>query len=233
MYDEGIALLHDLPFVEDPRYPRRLVIAHQNRGLALQTQGDAGVGAAVMAFTNALGVLGSEHASAIPDRNHLEAVVCVNLASAHAARATDGSSAQAREAASRAISIVKEAEQQDEHAAEVGLKARHVLCHAMARHLSATSDGRTMTMSTRRLTSWTRGWVWSAGGSRRASPAFRAIAYDLFRFGARVYAIYQPQFLDEFVRDNLDPSLSSADYVGSDEMLNAARGAGPQSAASS
>ena len=28
---------------------------------------------------------------------------------------------------------------------------------------------------------------------------------DLFRFGARVYARYQPQFLNEFVLDNLDP----------------------------
>jgi hypothetical protein len=38
-----------------------------------------------------------------------------------------------------------------------------------------------------------------------------------------VYAWYQPHFLDEFVRDNLDPSRSSAEYVDSVETRVAAR----------
>ena len=53
---------------------------------------------------------------------------------------------------------------------------------------------------------------WEQAGVAR----FRDIAYDLFRFGARVYAVYQPQFLNEFVLDNLEPTRPSADYVGSD-----------------
>ena len=53
---------------------------------------------------------------------------------------------------------------------------------------------------------------------KKGVARFRAIAYDLFRFGTVVYATYQPQFLNEFVREHLDPSRSSAEYVGSAEM---------------
>ena len=61
-----------------------------------------------------------------------------------------------------------------------------------------------------------RGW------ERRGAPHFRPLAFDLFRFGARVYARYQPQFLDEFIADNMNPEASSPDYVGSSEMVMAA-----------
>jgi tetratricopeptide (TPR) repeat protein len=221
-YDEGIALLRDLPFADDLRFSRRLAIAHQNRGLALQTQGRAGVAQAVTAFGDAIAVLEHEHSAAIPDRDYLLAVVWVNLANAQAVLATDESCSRARDAAARAIAIVKDVEERDEHAAEVGLMARHVLCHTMAKHLSATSDG-TVNDDVHETTdvvddglSLARRWE-QAGVVR-----FRAIAHDLFRFGARVYALYQPHFLDEFVRDNLDPARSSAEYVDSNEMRAAA-----------
>ena len=54
---------------------------------------------------------------------------------------------------------------------------------------------------------------------QRGITRFRTIAYDLFLFGARVYAGYQPEFLDEFVSDNTDPRSSSPDYV---QMCSAA-----------
>ena len=60
---------------------------------------------------------------------------------------------------------------------------------------------------------------WESVGTTR----FRALAYDLFRFGARVYALYQPHFLDEFIDENMDPAHSSDAFVGSDEMQAAAR----------
>ena len=53
-------------------------------------------------------------------------------------------------------------------------------------------------------------------------PHFRPLAFDLFRFGARVYARYQPQFLDEFIDDNINPEASSPGYVESPEMVMAA-----------
>jgi hypothetical protein len=41
------------------------------------------------------------------------------------------------------------------------------------------------------------------------------------RFGARVYAIHQPQHLEEFISENVDPSQSSYDYVSSEEIRSA------------
>jgi tetratricopeptide (TPR) repeat protein len=221
-YDEGIALIRDLPFDEDPRFARRLVIAHQNRGLALQMQGMARLADAVTAFSDAIAVLDQDYAAAIPDRDHLLAVVWMNLGNVQAAQGTDESCVLARDAVVHAIEIVRDVEERDESAAEVGLKARHILCHVMARHLSATTDG-TVNDDVHATTdvvdeglSLARRWE-QAGVVR-----FRGIAYDLFRFGARVYALYQPHFLDEFVHDNLDPAGSSAEYVESDEMRAAA-----------
>ena len=37
---------------------------------------------------------------------------------------------------------------------------------------------------------------------RRGVGRFRKLASDLFRFGARVYAHYQPHFLEEFLREH-------------------------------
>ena len=67
------------------------------------------------------------------------------------------------------------------------------------------------------------GLVLARRWEHRGVDRFRGIAYDLFRFGARVYARYQPQFLNEFVHDNLDPSQSSAGYADCVEMRGAAQ----------
>jgi hypothetical protein len=44
----------------------------------------------------------------------------------------------------------------------------------------------------------------------------------MFRFGARVYAAFQPHFVAEFVLDNTDPGQSSPGYADSAEMRAAA-----------
>ena len=53
---------------------------------------------------------------------------------------------------------------------------------------------------------------------QRGVDVFRGVAFDLLRFGARVYARYQPQFLDEFIAENTDPALASEGYVGDSDM---------------
>jgi tetratricopeptide (TPR) repeat protein len=42
--------------------------------------------------------------------------------------------------------------------------------------------------------------------ARRKGNALRPVALHLFHFGAQLCAIHQPQFLAEFVRENLDPA---------------------------
>ena len=222
-FDEGIIVLGGLPLGQDARFPRRLAMAHHNRGLALQRQ-NRSVADVIAAFTDAITILDHDHAALISDRQYLRAVVWMNLANARASEGATESDALARDAALRAIALVADLEAHDVDAAEVGLKARHVLCQTIARRLSlpAASD-ETMPDDFHEATDIADDGLglvrrWEQKGVVR----FRAIAFDLFRFGARVYARYQPQFLNEFVLDNLDPGQSSADYVGSAEMRSAA-----------
>jgi hypothetical protein len=222
-YDAAIELARGLPLFDDPRFPRRLAIAHQNRGLALAAYGHP-VSEAIAAFTEAIAVLEAEHSASITDRDYLQAAVWMNLANARAASPAAESAPWARTAALRAIALAAPLEAEDEAAAEVGLKARHVLCRVMARHLAgAAAAGQTMAEDVHEATDAVddglgliRRW------ERKGVARFRGLAYDLFRFGSRVYAAYQPQFLDEFVRDNVDPVASSTAFVDSAEMRAAA-----------
>jgi tetratricopeptide (TPR) repeat protein len=223
-FDEGIRLLHGLPLGADARFPRRLAMAYQNRGLALGAQGRP-AGEAIAAFTEAIAILDHHQAALIPDRQYLLAVVWMNLAKARAADATAGSDSLARDAALRAIALVADVEMHDEAAAEVGLKARHVLCQAIAVRLPQPMEGNeTMPDDVHEATDVADDGLglarrWERDGVDR----FRGIAYDLFRFGARVYARYQPQFLHEFVLDNMDPDLSSSAYANCPKMRSAAQ----------
>jgi tetratricopeptide (TPR) repeat protein len=219
-YDEAIALLRVLPLAIDPRFPRRLAIAHQNRGLALQAQGQAALTAAIDAFENALGILEADDALPISDRQFLLAAVWLNLANARVSSETSEAAALARVAAHKAIALVNGSEDSDAAAAEVGLKARHVLCQAIARQLSAPPAlGEKMPNDVHQATdSVDNGLALVRRWEHQGITRFRRVAYDLFRFGARVYARYQPQFLDEFIREQIDPRRSSVDYVESPEM---------------
>ena len=224
-YDEGIALLRGLPLGDDPKYPRRLAITHQNRGLALHTQGIERAAAAVAAFHDAIAILDHDDAALIPDRQYLLAAVWLNLANARAVAATAESEPLARAAAQRAIGLVAALEDADADAAEVGLKARHVFCRTVASRLSRSGDVtpdddvHDATDAVDEGLDLVRRW------EQKGVERFRALASDLFRFGALVYERYQPQFLEEFVRENMDPGRSSAGYVATVEMRVAAEGA--------
>jgi tetratricopeptide (TPR) repeat protein len=224
-YDEALALLHDLPLHEDARFSRRLAIAHQNRGLALQSQNGSAIAEAVQEFSKAIKILEHEHAAQITDRLYLLAAVWMNLANAGLAEASTQSKKRAVEAAQRAITLVTDLEINDVHIAEVGMKARHVLCRAIAQGLSQSTDadsrmpGDVHDATDAADDGLTIARRWEQKGIAR----FREIAVDLFRFGIRVYAKYQPQFLREFISDNMDPSRSSREYVESPAMRLAAQ----------
>ena len=73
------------------------------------------------------------------------AATWVNLANAHILEASAESEPRARYAAMHAVALVKNWEDQDADAADVGLKGRHVLCHALSLRLSSpTVPGETM-----------------------------------------------------------------------------------------
>ena len=149
----------------------------------------------------------------------------MNLAKARALDATEESGSLAREAALRAIALVSGLEEENVDAAEAGLKARHVLCQSLVERLSpaATSDRTVLDHVHEATDAVDAGLELARRWERKGVTRFRSVAYDLFRFGARVYARYQPQFLEEFVLDNIDPARSSLDYVESAEMRSAVR----------
>jgi tetratricopeptide (TPR) repeat protein len=220
--DAALELLRDLPLADDPRFPRRLAIAHHNRGLALQALGRSAVPAALAALTDAIAVLEHHQTALIDDRQYLLAAVWMNLASVRASEDTVESDVLARSAALRVMALVAELEGQNVDAAEVGLKARHVLCQALARRLSP--NGGTIHDDVHEATDLVDdGLALVRRWEQKSTARFRGVACDLFRFGARVYKMHQPQFLSEFVRENADSALSSRDYVDSAEMRTATR----------
>ncbi len=223
-YDETIVLMRTLPLDDDVRYPRRLAIASQNRGLALRALGVARTAEALHAFEETIALLEAPCSVSIPDRQWLLAATWTNLAQSHAALGDPRSLAQARTAAHRALSSVEQVAVADVECAEVALRARHVLCQLLARQLSdALQQGDSLREAVHEATDMADdGLRLVQAWERRGIAKFRGLACDLFRFGARVYAIYQPHFLDEFVRDNLDASQSSIGYVDSPEMRAAA-----------
>ena len=176
-----------------------------------------------MSFSDAIAVLDHDQSALIPDRRYLLAAVWMNLANARASETAVESGTLARDAARRAMALVADLEGDDADAAEVGLRARHVLCRTLSTSLSAVNPQQTMPDDVHEATdivddglTLVRQW------EQRGVARFRTVAYDLFRFGARVYGRYQPQFLNEFVFDNIDPGQSSPDYVESGEMRFAA-----------
>lgn len=219
-YEEGIALLRGLPLAEDQRFSRRLAIAHQNRGLALTSLGTASYDSAVAAFLDAIEVLDDPPSHGIADRSYLLASVIVNLAKARMSQPTPLRCTLAQQDALRAIDLVRPLERNDVDAARVGLTARHVYCQVIA--VRGLPDPQTMKVADDTIHEATdlaeEGLELVGRWERAGNGRFRRIAADLLHFGARVYSLYQPQFLNEFVREQADPANSSAAYVDSAEI---------------
>jgi tetratricopeptide (TPR) repeat protein len=202
-YDEGIAAMSNVPLDDDPRYPRRLAMGLQNRGLALLAHGGR-VDEALDSFEQSLDMLESDAASPLADRDYLLAGVWANIAIARAEAKTAEADVLARIAALRAIGLVGGFERDDFPSAEVGLKARYVLCQVIAGQLPAAGNGAgTMPEDVHEATDQAEAGLalakrWEAKGELRFWP----LAHDLYRFAEAVYGRYQPQFLAEFQREH-------------------------------
>ena len=221
--DEGIQVLRTLPLGEDARFPRRLALALHNR--ALFRQGSSAGGDPLVDFEEALAVLKSEDAAAIEDLPYLLAVVWTNLAHALAVEGSPEAAVRACAAASQAIVLVSEVEGEAPGAAEVGLKARHALCRALAQRLSAGPAADTTALADvhEATDAVDEGLALVRRWEQRGVAAFRGTAVDLFRFGLNVYLVYQPQFLQEFLNENLDPAASSDGYATDPDIVAAAK----------
>jgi len=223
-YDEALVLLGPLPLGDDARFSKRLAIAHQNRALVLAAQNPPATVDAIAASVDAIAVLDQAHAMDAREREYLLAVACMNLANIQASEDTIVSDLAAQQAARRALALVTAYEHEDAAAAEAGLKARHVLCRIAGRRLSVQAESKTVMTDVHDATDLAEeGLELVREWERRGIDRFQPLASDLFRFGARVYAYFQPHFLDEFVSEQLDPRRSAHSFVQSREMQEAAR----------
>ena len=223
-YDEALVLLRALPLADDVRFSKRLAIAHQNRALVLAAQNPPATMEAIASLHDAVAALDHAEAMDVTERDYLLAVMWMNLANVQSSEDTLPSDLAAREAARRTLALVKACEHSDVAAAEAGLKARHVLCRIAARRLSGHPENETDIADVHDATDLAdEGLDLVREWERCGVDRFRSLASDLFRFGARVYAYYQPHFLDQFISEQLDPEQSPPAYLESSEIQNAAR----------
>lgn len=198
-FDESIRILQPLPLDAESNYPRRLAIAWQNRGLLLFAHFPGRAIEAIQNLQEAIGILEGEHGEGIADRRHLLGAAWVNLANAYRATKRADAAAFAEESAQRALSYAAGAEATDARDAEIGLKARHLLCQVLAEKLSAEApsadDLHLATDSVEEALNLVRAW------EGQGITQFRPLAGDLFNFGAIVYQRFQPQFLQEFLEE--------------------------------
>jgi hypothetical protein len=205
-YDQGIAVLQALPIHsnDDPRYARRLAVGYQNRGLALLAHTPADAAPALQAFADGLAVLDGGTAAALSDRDYLLAGIWTNIAIARLRAHQPDDDAQASVAALRAVGLVAAQESTDVEAAEVGLKARHALCQALAGHVAVA--GHEMVVMPDALheavDAAEAGLRLARQWDEQGEPRFWALAHSLYAFGRAVYMQFQPQFLDEFEREH-------------------------------
>ena len=223
-YDEALALLQTLELESNPLFCQRLALAWTNRGITLQEQGTSvGARAALESFDEAIAVLRNPLARECAVARPVLASALANRGNA-LLRIEPPSAVAARESAEQALALTAGDEERDLLAAETGLKARHILCRAVAAQLV----DRTGTIAAEDLVAAATDAVddgmklaryWEARGERR----FRDLARDLFRFGARAYQMHQSHFLTEFLLENLDPCHSHDAFPVDPGMHTAAK----------
>jgi hypothetical protein len=222
-FDQALTLLRTLELESNPLFRKRLALAWMNRGLALQEQKtSACLRAALASFDEAIAVLRDPRALAFPEYRPILACALTNRGNA-LLRIMPPMPDLAREAVDQALTLIAGNEEQELLAAETGLKARHILCRAIASQLA----GRESKISREDLVEAATDAVddgmklarnWEARGERR----FRDLATELFRFGARAYQTHQSHFLTEFLLENLDPCRSHDAFPIDSRMHTAA-----------
>lgn len=223
-YDQALTLLRTLEPESNPLFRKRLALAWINHGLALQEQGTSvSLRAALASFDKAIAILRDPFVLERAESRPILACALTNRGNVLLGLATPAP-ASARKSVEQALALIAGTEEQELVAAETGLKARHVLCRAIAWQLA----DRTATTTSEDLVAAATDAVddgmklarhWEARGERR----FRDLAGELFRFGAHAYQMHQSHFLTEFLLENLDP-CRSRDALPVDPKMHAVAG---------
>jgi len=200
-YDTALELLRELPVEAHQLFLKRHLIAWANRGQTLAALED--FSGAVQSFEKAREFL---NGMAVRDAatELLLAGVRTNLGNV-LLMLKPAESQRALELARLSLQATGEWEEQDLLAAEISLKARHVLCRAAAELLEEWREpGRAAALAAEATDSVEDGLRLGRHWGRKGEFRFDPLVLDLFRFGGRVYQRYQPQFLGEFILDTLE-----------------------------
>ena len=233
-FDEAIFHLERLPLEEDPQYRGRLALGWMNRSLALRVQMTLeSLNAALMSLERAQTVLEESVTAERPINSPMLATLLINRAGL-LLELGPARMLEAMQAAESALALCHPTEGVILQAAEIGLKARHVFCRAVALLLE------TPPVDTTRADDWIMQATdkvdeamhltakWEKQG---AEEHFRGMRSELFRYGCGLLLAYQPHFLAEFLLDVLDPQRGSPLLTCKEELCQVGLEALDQAAA--
>lgn len=220
-YDRAIELLSHADPGRDATTANRLGAAWLNRGHALLQLGDPT--GAVASFEQALGWLSTLPVDREPVFRLNLAGAQANLAQALLDQGGPDHLLAAHAAAGEALRLAAREETARAGFAEVGLKARRTLCEIVARWLVENRDPqREATLLAAASDAADSGMALARRWEALDVPLFRPLATRLFRFGCAYYRRHQPQFLADFVLENLDPAHTSDACPGNREWRDIA-----------
>jgi len=209
-YDEALSLLRFLPIEENPLFKKRHAIAWMNRGITLQDQDtEKSLLDAIKSFDETIALLSnSQHLDS--EDHYILACTWMNRGNVFLRSNLPSSLNEARNAAQKALALVFDIREQEVMGGEICFKAWHILCKADAHLLEekekSISNPDLITETTDAVEEGMKlARYWESKGVTR----FRPLVGELFSFGAHVYQIYQPQFLSEFLLENLNSEKSS------------------------
>ena len=219
-YDEAIAVMRTLPVQENDWFRHRLAVAWMNRGITVGALGSPESGVEVLkSFDECIALLRDHRLLERPEGKHLLACAWLNRTGALLVHSPDAPG-EARAGAREVLRLLAGMEEQQPGFADVGLKARHALCRAASVKLAQDKGGEETKEAVGEATDAVDdGMALARLWEERGVPAFKPIEAELFRFGAALYQQHQPQFLAEFVLENLDPERSPAAVKASPQMV--------------
>lgn len=204
-YDEALALFHTLPPAV-AAYRNHLGAAWLNRGHTLLGCDDA---AAARSFEQAIATLAALPLAENPAYRLNLAGAWANLAHLEIAAAPT----RARASAARALDLVLAPAAENLACAEMSLRARRALVMALGELLRAAETARQPidALATEATDAVDDGLLLARQWESRGCTQLRPLVLRLFRLGAQIYRLHQPQFLAEFLLENLAPGAFAGD----------------------
>ncbi len=211
-FDEAIFHFQKLPLAEDSRYRGRLALAWMNRSLALRAQATPeSLHAALLSLDHARAVIEESVKAELPVNKTLLPTLLLNRA-ALLLEVSPPRMLEALQVAEEVLNLCQPTEHLTLQSAELGLKARHVFCHAVAVLLetppvdTSRADDWIMQATEKVDEAMQLTAIWEKEG---AAGDFRSMRHELFRYGCNLLLAYQPHFMAEFLLDVLDPEQGS------------------------